>query len=167
MSHPKYTAGRFETDVVTGPAIEVDCSKWVDTTDGTWTFGRFETDVVTGPATVTDCSSWIPKPARLILTLTLHAGADAAEVTKALEPILMLANAYEMKAGGQGLVWDRAASKAEAGTLTLVLEANDPLGAAERFAELANLLAPVLSGAKNVQCATVTCEPNLASSVPT
>ncbi len=50
MSEENITYGKFVTKVKTRPAIEVDCSKWADTTTGDWTFGSFVTKNKTRPA---------------------------------------------------------------------------------------------------------------------
>ncbi len=50
MSEKNFTYGKFVTKKQTNPAIEVDCSKWADTTTGDWTFGSFVTKKQTQPA---------------------------------------------------------------------------------------------------------------------
>ncbi len=50
MNDEIITYGKFVTKVKTRPAIEVDCSKWADTTTGDWTFGSFVTKKQTQPA---------------------------------------------------------------------------------------------------------------------
>ena len=62
---------RFVTDKVTCPPIKVDCSDWVDASDG-WTFGDFVTEKVTREPVVIDCSRWDAEAAESSLAVSVQ-----------------------------------------------------------------------------------------------
>jgi hypothetical protein len=57
MNNSDIQYGRFESAVVRGPAVEVDCSNW-DALGETIVYGSFENDAVRGPAIEVDCKGW-------------------------------------------------------------------------------------------------------------
>lgn len=114
MTDEKIDAGdRFVTDKVTGPPIRVDCSDWLDTSDG-WTFGDFVTEKATREAVVVDCSDWEAEPALAVsvrfedgeladtfvraIRSTAHAMPDAATVVISLrdpDAVAALSDAFQ------------------------------------------------------------------------
>lgn len=112
MSNPsEYTRGNFVTRKVTGPAIEVDCSDWVDTREG-WTTGTFQDRKITGPAIEVDCSEWGKSAGWLEVVVSFDDTAAPASVfDNTLRLIHTLHEQYRRE--GIALRYDAARSRTE------------------------------------------------------
>ncbi len=91
-----YTTGNFEVRRRVLPPIHVDCSQWVDTSDGEWTFGNLEVRRRVLPPITVDCSEWGREAVtHLELLVTFDATADPDRLTEqtvaVVEGILTLA----------------------------------------------------------------------------
>ena len=93
--------GQFVTPKVTRPPIVVDCSKWVDTSDGTWTFGNFVTPKATREPIIVDCSTWNrDSVVWLELVVSIDEGTEPAAV---MRQTLALVNAVRATAPELGI----------------------------------------------------------------
>jgi len=127
-------AGRFVTKRVTRPAIDVDCSKWVDTTGGGWTFGSFVTKNQTRDAVAVECSNWAAEPA-MWLELVVSFGVDA-DLTAVETVTLKLIQAAHDAAPELGLTYDVARSKVVNGDVVIALTPKNPAGAEGRLLDV-------------------------------
>jgi len=139
MNEENITYGRFEREMMNGPALEVECNNW-DTLGEKITYGRFETDVVTGPAVEVDCSEWDQRILRVQFS-TDQADSEEIVLSK-LMPIMELVKAC-------GFDWDRSSSDSEPGQFTIrVVPTN--AAASERQEWLAEQLRPLFSTIRGV-----------------
>ena len=125
MSDEKITFGQFVTKKTVGPAIKVDCSKMMDTSDGTWTFGQFVTKKTVGPAIKVDCSNlqWEPVTPHLRITVSFLPGVSLNTLQEVTEDLLLtLHNA----APDLGLVYDSARSVRVNGQAVIALTPQTP-----------------------------------------
>lgn len=115
----------FATRKVTRPAVEVDCSGWVDTATG-WTCGDFVTKPSTRPGAEVDCSGWDAGSAVwLELVVSFGGGADATRVQSLTTKLVQAARdaAPEL-----GLAYDPARSGARGGAVVVALTPRDAAG---------------------------------------
>ena len=130
--------GQFVTPKVTRPPIVVDCSKWVDTSDGTWTFGNFVTPKATREPIIVDCSTWNRDSAVwLELVVSFDADTKPLEVVKHTDALVAAASAA---VPDLGLTYDSDRTRAEGDSVVLSLKPRDAAGAAERLAEAADVI---------------------------
>lgn len=144
------TEGRFVTRAVTRPAVEVDCSKWVDASAG-WTFGEFVTKSEIRPAVEVDCRDWAAEPAVwLELVVSFGAAADLAAV-EALT--LKLIRAAHEAAPELGLTYDTARSKVTDGDVVIALTPNNPAGAEARIGDVIRRIREALANTRELALA--------------
>ena len=137
MNERELTMGRFRTDVVGGPAVETDCSSWIDPNDGEWTFGRFVTDVVSGPAILRPTS----KPS-IQLSFSVEDSSQFDTVLAKVGHIIELIK-------GCGFSWDRANLTGESGRIAIQFVPTTE-DAVERLPWLKETLTPVLADIREV-----------------
>lgn len=71
MAEQTPNSGQLVTNKATREAITVDCSEWVDTSEG-WTFGSLVTAKVTRGAVEVDCSGWDANAPQPQLTVSVQ-----------------------------------------------------------------------------------------------
>ncbi len=87
------SAGRFVTKKATGPALEVDCSGWVDASPADWRTGRFASHKSTGPAVEVNCSTWRAEPAVwLELIVSFEETTSPAKVIECANRMIQIAH---------------------------------------------------------------------------
>jgi len=130
------TTGRFVTQALVRPAIDIDCSTW-STTDPAdqWTTGRFVKTPLVRPAFEVDCSEW-PEPPTLFLELTLHPKPplDALELAFGLFDVLKAVNKLDCLLGGTGLT--NGTGQQINGMVMMALVPEQQTGAVERVRQI-------------------------------
>jgi hypothetical protein len=129
---------QFVKKAVTRSAIEVDCSKWVDTAAGGWTFGSFATASDTREAVAVDCSHWEREPAAwLELVVSFEGNTPPAQVWEHTKRLIV---EVSRAAPELGLAYDVNHSRTENEDVVIALTPRSSPGAAQRLNQLADVI---------------------------
>ncbi len=125
MNNDKLTTGELVTKKIIPPTVVVDCSQWVDTTQGTWKSGEFVTRKMTPPTVVVDCSTWDGTPT--VPHLKIRVSFGSTPTPESLQTVTAeLIHTLQTAAPELNLVFDPNRSVGQNGTTTLLFIPQTP-----------------------------------------